>query len=140
MSPRCPHRARTTNKPGCIIVWAVTNDIFRNSRMPEASEACSRWLSAATPPDLHAKKTSGTPAGCKIVGRVVVRWCRRSRSSTTGYRLRCLRHRFDQNMSFMTAKSISTSHGFMDVKPRDSTRWKIFARIACKKDQCFAPS
>jgi len=31
--------------------------------MPEASEACSRWLSAATPPDLHAKKSFLHPGG-----------------------------------------------------------------------------
>ncbi len=64
--------------------------------MMEVLEACSRWLSAATPSGFGCKEKCGLhPArGARIVGRVVVRWCRRSRSSTTGYRLRCLRHLF----------------------------------------------
>ena len=44
--------------------------------------------------------------GCKTFYCVVVRWCRRSRSSTTGYWLRCLRDRFDLKVSFVAAKSI----------------------------------
>ncbi len=43
--------------------------------MPEALYVCSRWLSAATAPDLDAKKKCGlhTGRGARIVGRVVAR-------------------------------------------------------------------
>ncbi len=49
--------------------------------------------------------------GARIVGRVVVRWCRRSRSSTTGYTLRCLRHRFIKICRLWPLRVYTNSHG-----------------------------
>ena len=53
-------------------------------------------------------KAAGTPAGVQDLmprRRPVVSSLKRS--STTGYCLRYLRHRFDQKVPFMTAKSIN---------------------------------
>ena len=85
----------------------------------------SRWLSEATPLVMRSKKKLLAPrqGGGKTLSRVVVRWCRRLGSSTTGYWLRCIRHRFDQKEPFMTAKSIN---GQSD--PRNSHRlWQLIA-------------
>ena len=68
--------------------WSqMTHFAFKS--MQEASDVCSRWLSAAAPSGFGCEKQMRLVPGrgARIVGRVVVRWCRRSRYSTTGYRL-----------------------------------------------------
>ncbi len=68
-----------------------------------------RWLSEATPSGYEmGVKAAGTPVGVQDLMpscRPVVSSLKRS--STTGYRLRCLRHRRDQKVSLMVAKSLT---------------------------------